>query len=65
MTAVKLEREIAFKTTSFDRITAPITTAADDIHKNIFRCFSEKIRLDVSSESFATHEKSSHTFFER
>ena len=31
---------------------APITTAADDIH-NIFHCFSEKIRLDVSSESSA------------
>ena len=30
---------------------APITTAADDIHKCfIFCCFSEKIRLDVSSE---------------
>ena len=28
----------------------PITTAADDIHKH---CFSEKIRLDVSSESSA------------
>ena len=31
-------------------LKAPITTAADDIHKN---CFSEKIRLDVSSESSA------------
>ena len=28
-----------------------ITTAADDIHKYIFIVFSEKIRLDVSSES--------------
>ena len=27
-------------------LNAPITTVADDIH-----CFSEKIRLDVSSES--------------
>ena len=26
-------------------------TAADDSHKYFFRCFSEKIRLDVSSES--------------
>ena len=28
-------------------------TAADDIHKYFFYCFSEKIRLDVSSESSA------------
>ena len=28
-------------------------TAADDIHKYFFHCFSEKIRLDVSSESSA------------
>ena len=33
-------------------LKAPITTAADDIH-NFFHCFSEKIRLDVSSESSA------------
>ena len=39
-------------------LKAPITTAADDIHN--FHCFSEKIRLDVSSES---SEKSSHIFF--
>ena len=32
---------------------APITTAADDIHKYLIQCFSEKIRLDVSSESSA------------
>ena len=32
---------------------APITTAADDIHKYFFHCFSEKIRLDASSESSA------------
>ena len=31
----------------------PITTAADDIHKYFFIIFSEKIRLDVSSESSA------------
>ena len=31
----------------------PITTAADDIHKYVFIVFSEKIRLDVSSESSA------------
>ena len=29
------------------------TTAADDTHKYFFHCFSEKIRLDVSSESSA------------
>ena len=34
-------------------LKAPITTAADDIHKKFFHCFSEKIRLDVSSESSA------------
>ena len=28
-------------------------TAADGIHKYFFYCFSEKIRLDVSSESSA------------
>ena len=31
-------------------LKAPITTAADDIHKYffiVFHCFSEKIRLDV------------------
>ena len=33
-------------------LKAPIMTAADDII-NIFHCFSEKIRLDVSSESSA------------
>ena len=32
---------------------APIMTAADDILKYFFHCFSEKIRLDVSSESSA------------
>ena len=31
-------------------LKAPITTAADDIHKYFFHCFSEKIRFDVSSE---------------
>ena len=34
-------------------LKAPITTAADDIHKYFSYCFSEKIRLDVSSESSA------------
>ena len=34
-------------------LKAPITTAADVIHEHIFIVFSEKIRLDVSSESSA------------
>ena len=34
-------------------LIAPITTAADDIHKYFFIVFLEKIRLDVSSESSA------------
>ena len=34
-------------------IKAPITTAADDIHKYFFIAFSEKISLDVSCESSA------------
>ena len=32
---------------------APVTTAADDIHKYFFHCFSEKIRLEISCESTA------------
>ena len=38
---------------------APITNAADDIHKYFYR-FSEKIRLDVSSES--SHMKNQALF---
>ena len=34
-------------------LKAPITTEADDIHKYFSHCFSEKIRLDDSSESSA------------
>ena len=34
-------------------LQASIMTAADDIHKSNFIIFSEKIRLDVSSESSA------------
>ena len=34
-------------------LKAPITTAADDIHKYFFIVFSEKIILDVLSESSA------------
>ena len=33
-------------------LNAQIMTAVDDIH-NFFHCFSEKIRLDVSSEPSA------------
>ena len=43
-------------------LKAPITTAADDIHKYFFIVFLEKKRLDVSSES---SEKTSLIFFER
>ena len=32
-------------------LKGPITTAADDSHEYFFIVFSEKIRLDVSSES--------------
>ena len=34
-------------------LKVPITTAADDNHKYFFHRFSEKIKLDVSSESFS------------
>ena len=36
------------KTKTLLTLKAPITNAADDIHKY---CFSEKIRLDISCES--------------
>ena len=48
-------------------LKAPITTAADDIHK-YFHCFSEKIRLGVSSESSARqriHMKNQALFFSK
>ena len=41
-------------------LKAPITTAADDIHKYFFHCFSEKMRLDVSSESSARQRQRIH-----
>ena len=49
-------------------LKAPITTAADNIHKYIvfFHCFSVKIRLNVSSESSARqriHLKKSSLIF--
>ena len=31
-------------------LKAPITISLDNIHKFFFHCFSEKLRLDVSSE---------------
>ena len=31
-------------------LEGPITTAADDIHKYFFHCFTEKIRPDISCE---------------
>ena len=44
----------AFRTDRyFKSLVKLITTAADDIHKYFFYCFSEKIRLDVSCESSA------------
>ena len=45
----KHQKHAAFTLT----LRAPITTAADDIHKYFSLFFSEKIRLDVSSESSA------------
>ena len=35
-------------------LKASIMTAADDIHKYCFHCFSEKIRLDDSAGSSAS-----------
>ena len=50
-------------------LKAPITTAADDINKYFLYCFSDKIRLDDSSESSAGQrihmKKSSLIFLER
>ena len=66
----EVKEESCFVVTFHGSLTlkAPITTAADDIHK-YFHCFSEKIRLDISSESSArvedSLEKSGLIFFER
>ena len=49
-------------------LKAPITTAADDIRKYFFYCFSEKLRRDVSSESSARqriHMKNQALFFSK
>ena len=43
-------------------LKAPITTAADDIHK-YFQYFSDKIRLDVSNESSARIHMKKQTLF--
>ena len=46
-------------------LKVPIMTAADDSHKYLFIVFSEKIRLDVSSESSARqriHKKNQALF---
>ena len=37
----------------FLTLKAAITTAADDIHKYFFHYFSEKLTLNISSESSA------------
>ena len=34
-------------------LRAPVTAAADDIHKYFFIVLQKKIRLDISSESYA------------
>ena len=39
-------------------------TAADDIHKYFFHCFSEKIRLDISNES-SSHQKTKPYFLRK
>ena len=49
-------------------VKAPFTAAADNIHKYFFIVFSEKIRLDVSSESSARqriHMKNQALFFSK
>ena len=49
-------------------LKAPVTTAADDIHKYFFIVFSEKITLDISSESSARqriHLKHQALFFSK
>ena len=49
-------------------LKVPIMTAADNIQKYFFYCFSEKIRLDVSSESSARqriHMKNQAYFFQK
>ena len=46
-------RQLQLRDNPYLTLKVPITTAANDIHKHFFNCFSEKIRLDVSSESSA------------
>ena len=45
------ENTVRGRISVFSALKAPIKTAADDIHKYFFHCYSETIRLDVSSES--------------
>ena len=47
--ALKILLANAIQTFQCVTLKTPITTAADDIH-NFCHCFSEKMRLDVSSE---------------
>ena len=49
-TAIKGENQSIAAFQPFLKL-APVTTAANSIHKYFFHCFSRKIRLDVSSES--------------
>ena len=39
-----------------EHVEAPITTAANDILKHFFHCFSEKIRLDISCQIQMKHQ---------
>ena len=52
-------------TSMYLTLKAPVTTAADNIYKYFLHCFSEKIRLDVTSESSARqriHKKNQALF---
>ena len=46
-------------------LKAPITTAADDIHKYFFIVFQRKLDLMFQVKAEDSHEKSSVIFFER
>ena len=39
-------------------LRAPVMTAADDIHKYFFHCFSEKIRHEKNQALFSSKDKS-------
>ena len=55
--------KILVQMTDFVRTETKTSQKADDNHTYYFISFSEKIRLEVSSESSAKHEKSSLIFF--